>query len=649
MVRAPLEHVGVWGQFLGKLVAARIPVTSSIIIPQETLEAIADANQLATKLEQAPDEAKQRHLFTNQFIPPEIARDLLKAIHTELLDQKITLTASWLVKGENQNLSLTTQGDANCLESMLDLWARAYFAQTNSSTRRLVPVAIVLQITLGSEVSGFSLTRSEDESKQTIVLHLDQDSSITQAVDIRTWHLVQTAPGSPFMKVPVQTWLALAQYLQAIRLWSLHNYRVTWQVYQHQALITGISLVADQTHQLPRLRRPLIQGTIQGQTVIPGKVVGPVVTTPQLLTTHGVLVVSKLEALSPRTAAMLSAVVVEHHLGPSVVSILQKYHIPTIIRAANATSRFKIGQSVLVDASNGVVSVASSPQLKTRSAKTSSIYVSANQSLSQEPYPTYEPQGILFRPELTLTSTGNHPIHMIRSHHRGELFSLLTSTIASYRQLDVPLLYRLTAFTTDQLRSLGHGVMYEPLEPNPRLGFYGGLRSVSNPELLDFELSALTRIAPTFRQPLGVVLSGCRSSGELKALLHHAQSYFSAKQSRKLWWELDTPEQIYNAAEYVDPAIDGVIINAQSLHALSHGIDPTNPDVYHRYTWHENLISEWVRHLQAQVTGKPIFLYVTEDQPAVFRVVKELGLSGLIVKPAHAQVASSYLEHYVSH
>lgn len=650
LAAAPLSQVGIWGQLLGKLVSARIPVTSSFVIPVTILEKIAEANQLATKLTQTTDKILQEKLFKTQFIPPELARELVKAIHTELLDQQIKLTVSWLPTSNDQPaISLSTQGDANCLESVLELWAQAYFSQITLTPPRLVPAAIILQIELSSTLSGYAITRVADEAKQTIVIHFSHDPATNLSVDVRTWNIVSSSAAPSIKQVPDKTWVTLAQFLHQIRLWSLYNYRVQWQLHQNQVLITLITKVNETGISLTRPQTQTLLGTIKGRPVISGKVAGLVVTDPEKISQHCVLVVRKLEKITPQAVINLGAVVVEEHIAKNIVTILEKYHIPTIINATGANSCFKLGQRILVDATTGLI-VLDRPKKSDRTSKNrAAIYLLTHQALAAEQYPLDDYQGVVFQPELTLASSGNHPIHELRSHQKEALFKLMTGTLGSYRQLDVPFFYRLSSFTTDQLRSLSHGAMYEPLEPNPSLGFFGGLRNLASPELLDFELATLLRITPTFKQPLTVIINGCRSPGEVKALAHHLQTFFSKSKACQIWWEVETPEQIFNASAYLQSGIQGIVINAQSLHALSLGIDPANQDVYHRYAWNESLLLEWLRHLQSKVADQPLFLSVTEDQPLLFRLVNTLNLAGLIIRPGLSQVASSYLENYANH
>lgn len=630
---------------LAKLVAAQIPVRAGFVIPARTLWHIAEANELAQKLSQTQDAEHQYKVITHQAIPADIARDLLRAIHHQLHTTKACIMASWLPGTKSsKTLEVKTEGDANILESILDVWAQAYKLQSSL----IVPAAILIQAQIPLELAGELETRTENSEKQQLLIAIShQQREAAVSVDIRTWVVVSNSGDQSLIRVAKDQWSQLARYIQTIKLWSLANLKIQWGYFRGQFFIISLTPIHHQHSVTVKNTRSILSG----RTAVAGITQGVVHLHHSLSSTipmHSLLVASQLESLPPQSIKNLAGVILEHSASQSVLRLLETHHIPALIQVMGATRRLKPGMQLKLNATHGVIEPATVTPVKSSgpASHTVPLYVATNQALGEEGQPTQNINGIFFRSEVTLASTGNHPLHVIRSRQAAQLQLQLTKAISSYRNLQLPLMYRPATFTSAQLLTLEHGSVYEPVEPNPRLGFFGALRTLSNFEVFDFELTALSRVSHFFHGPLSLVLAGARSPSELKALIHHVRQHFSNKISQKIWWEIETPEQIINCLKYLSPQVSGIIVNLPQLHALSHGIDPTNQDVYYRYSWSEELIATYLKMLKEQAGETPIMIYLPVEQPSTLRLVESLGLAGIIVKAYYAQVAATYIEQY---
>ena len=56
------------------------------------------------------------------------------------------------------------------------------------------------------------------------------------------------------------------------------------------------------------------------------------------------------------------------------------------------------------------------------------------------------------------------------------------------------MVYRATDFKTNEYRNLSGGKDFEPIEPNPMLGFRGAFRYIANPDVFELELAAIKRV-----------------------------------------------------------------------------------------------------------------------------------------------------------
>lgn len=283
------------------------------------------------------------------------------------------------------------------------------------------------------------------------------------------------------------------------------------------------------------------------------------------------------------------------------------------------------------------------------------LYISTGNPQKHAPHLASYVDGVgVLRSEYTYAKVGFHPLHLIKSQQKHLLRKELVETVKNYQTAlpFKPILFRSQNFNSSELRHLKYSENYEPHESNPYLGYRGGIQLVRQPEVLHFELDVLREILENSRAPLGYMLPFVRGASELEQIMLEIEESGLFKQPHfSVWMQINTPENIINLRSYPTQRLAGLSVNARSLHALSLGIDPDNPEIYEHYVSETVGLGRLLEQLAATVAdlrdlrefSPPLHLHLhLEDfsHELVAQAVK-LGYHGVVVKPAVVQIAHS--------
>jgi phosphoenolpyruvate synthase/pyruvate phosphate dikinase len=294
-----------------------------------------------------------------------------------------------------------------------------------------------------------------------------------------------------------------------------------------------------------------------------------------------------------------------------------------------------------------------SPTAARKTKTFTKVYVSAGNPHKANVVTSALPDGIgVLRSEYTYAQFGIHPAHIIHSRQREVLERQLAQVITAYQ---ASVSYQRVIFRSQNLHSqenilLEYGHSHEPIEDNPYLGFRGGLKLATHPELLRIETNAILAALSRQAGQIGYMLSFVRTPEELSTLIHHVEmTGLTQRPQFELWWQINTPENILNIKAYPLHKLTGISVNIKTLQALMHGIDPDNPEVFERYQLDTTVLSnlmELVAHAKEDVTalrrsGNPLLIHVhLEDfsRELVASAVK-LRYDGVVVKPRALEMA----------
>jgi pyruvate,water dikinase len=123
------------------------------------------------------------------------------------------------------------------------------------------------------------------------------------------------------------------------------------------------------------------------------------------------------------------------------------------------------------------------------------------------------------------------------------------------------------------------GKFWEPVEPNPMLGYRGAFRYISDPEVFNLELRALKRVREKYTN-LHIMIPFVRSPEELRKVrrLVETEGFFEDP-TFKFWMMVELPVNVILLPKFIEVGIDGVSIGSNDLTMLLQGTDRDNSTV----------------------------------------------------------------------
>lgn len=266
--------------------------------------------------------------------------------------------------------------------------------------------------------------------------------------------------------------------------------------------------------------------------------------------------------------------------------------IPCVVGTKEATKKLKENQIVTVNGETGQVFLGSMVKriesgvkpkekiVKTRTA--TKVYVNlAEPERAHEIAKQYVDGVGLLRAEFMIANIGIHPKEAIKEKKQGEFIEKLTRDLTVFCRefYPRPVTYRATDFKTNEYRSLPGGKFWEPVEPNPMLGFRGAYRYIASPEVFNLELTAIKNVREKYDN-LHLMIPFVRSPEELLKIrrLIAAEDLFE-KPSFKFLMMVEIPVNVIQIDDFIKIGIDGVSIGSNDLTMLIEGTDRDNAEV----------------------------------------------------------------------
>lgn len=197
-----------------------------------------------------------------------------------------------------------------------------------------------------------------------------------------------------------------------------------------------------------------------------------------------------------------------------------------------------------------------------------------------------------------LFAAATHPSEVVKTKQKKYLVDSIAKTLLKQiEKTNKPLLYKANSSTSTELSKLQFGSIYEVAELNPYLGFRGGIRLISLPATFAIELESLQKVLEKTKQRITLILPFVRSPEEVTRLIQLVNSHGLTQHTNfSLWFELATPENMLNIAEYPVHLIQGVVCNLRSIQALAIGVDPNNQDIALHYSQNSVLLEKLIEH-----------------------------------------------------
>lgn len=264
--------------------------------------------------------------------------------------------------------------------------------------------------------------------------------------------------------------------------------------------------------------------------------------------------------------------------------------IPCVVGTKEATKILKNDQVVSVNGVTGEVFMGSiKSQEKKKGKKTVSekktatkLYVNLGEPDLAEKIAKLPVDGVgLLRAEFMIASFGVHPKEAIKNKKQKEFINDLVSGISKICEEfnPRPVVYRATDFKTNEYSALEGGKKWEPLEPNPMLGFRGAYRYIASPEVFTLELQAIKKVREKYSN-LWMMAPFVRSPEELSKVrrIVATEGLFEDK-TFKFWMMAELPVNVILLEDFIKVGIDGVSIGSNDLTMLILGTDRDNSEV----------------------------------------------------------------------
>ncbi len=459
--------------------------------------------------------------------------------------------------------------------------------------------------------------------------------------------------------------IELAKLVQKIKLSKLEHLRIHWELLNNRLLITKIKPYYFDQATAKFKQEQKYQTILVGQPVNAGFISGKVQliknqTDLKNFTPGNIALVRQLNHDLIKLIHTSSAIICQNNItSQSALTQIRQYHLPTIIQVRNAFKTLKNGQQITLNANAGQIYLVKKQNQAATPVKSNlgkpNLLLAINDPNQLDDQILKESQGVgLIRSEALFAQTGQHPLQIIHTKPDQlskpfikNITSLYHRCMSLTSQLPT-IIYRSQNLTTAQLAKLKFGQNFETTEPNPYLGFRGGLRIIHQPTIFKFELEVLKKINQKIDQPVALMLPLIRTSFELQQILVLIDQQFQDDVYKpQVWLQLSTPENIYNFEQYLKLPLAGVSIHTKALHALSHGLDPDSPDTFNFYSMDSIMMRQ---HLSALVKAnqdseQPVKLNLNlhEFNQELLTTAHEYQLNAVTVRPELANSVRKYL------
>jgi phosphoenolpyruvate synthase/pyruvate phosphate dikinase len=669
----PSRQVGKYTYELIKIKTIQNNVANGFVIPVETFKKIAHHNNLLEKIKlieetndwnnqalQAKFHKKIVQLIKKQQYPEDVAIDILKAYKKYFSKNEFVTIHTKTIAQDN------IQGENNLLESILEVWATGITKLTLFKKPQLIQVQKQPEIsgyiipkkalknrTLIKAVQGvFDENIAQKDAPDLFEVDTSYHTVITRQLHPRTHMLVRQLDGlkkitnKQINKAALSDKLALelAELGQKINRQFIGSKKIYFEINGKTITITALKDLQD-----TRFKKsdPLLIG----QSVTGGFVEGivQIVETERdkiAFRTGHVLVKRTLTYQDLSLLQQAAAIIIEDKkITPAVLEAIQNYHLPCVIGVNYATEKLKNNQLIRIDSGAGKIypPVAEKKQAPSQTTITK-VFLSAGNPFSIEQYKNHH-EGIFLKSDYAIAFMGIHPNHLLKN--KKTFFEQhLTKTIeAFFTDQQKNLFYRSCNLNSMELSTLSQSLNYEKQELNPYLGTRGAVRIIEDSQLFEKELSIVNNIAQHQKREVHFVLPFVRTASELALIFKIIEKTVPKNNYLKFWLQLNTPANVINLSEFLHLPIAGVTVQAKTIHDLTYGLDPDNPELLRHYAFDNALIEKMLSmvvdtikdsiHFKQKSVGMiPVILKLNHYSSRLVEKATQLGIRAIVVKPS---------------
>ncbi len=536
------HDVGTYAKEFVQIRSLGVNVPKMVVIPQNTLKVIAQANNLQAKIYKLIQETNFssrlsknktrrhiKHLIYSQRVPKELALELLGTYHN-YFKKSFVLIKNAEVLTTSDTVVENIHSDANFIDAILETWAllsvKKYLlllSRTHSTHEILFPSPILIIKQVEADKSGIAYTfNTQTGNKNQVsiqsnwgIFSEEQNQNDSYQIDIRTFNTI------------------------------------------HKSIQTKGT----------QLRRVI--GKLTQDKVVSKK--------------------KESESLSPEELKIITE---------SVSSIKKKY-------LSQLKVHWSIkNDSVYID-SVTPVDIATPHNAESSKINKKQIFIVAQNLKAKKLNPEVDGTVIYSAGQL-LSVSATHPMEVAKTKQREPLVNAISKALTKYsKATDKPLIYRCNNFTSKQFTQLSFSSLYETEEINPNLGYRGGIRYISQQNAFKIELDIINKTLQNTQTKISLLLPFIRSAEELQQVYQLIKnSGLTNQKNFSVWLELSTPENVLNLESYPLQLVSGFVFNTNSIHSLLTGVDITNKDIYTRYSYNTVLLKQLVETTLKHISEK---------------------------------------------
>lgn len=323
--------------------------------------------------------------------------------------------------------------------------------------------------------------------------------------------------------------------------------------------------------------------------------------------------------------------------------------VPAVVGARIATNVLKNGDLVTLDGTTGQIYLGkpkqltefknTTPQVRQTATK---VYVNLGEPELAETVAQGNADGVgLLRAEFMIAQIGVHPKKLIHDKRSDVFVEKLTEGLAKFTRAfgDRPVIYRATDFKTNEYRNLVGGEAYEPIEPNPMLGYRGAFRYIFDESVFSLELQAIKNV----RNKLGfknlwLMIPFVRTPQELRKVKQIVSANGLARSSSfKFFMMCEIPSNVILLEEFIEVGIDGISIGSNDLTMLILGTDRDNETVAPVYDERDPAVLWALERIIKIAHKKGILVSICGQAPSVHSDLTEKliewGITSVSVSP----------------
>lgn len=604
---------------------------------------------------------------------------------------------------------LNIKGKENLKKAILSAWAslfeaRAIFYRTQQKFDHFkVGIAVPVQKMIQSEVSGVMFTLDPiTNNKSTITIEaifglgeLIVGGQITpdhyevskenlainkKAIVKQSTQLVRTGNGNKLIKVskafakaqklPDEKIVELAALGKKIEKHYFFPQDIEWAlednklyIVQTRPVTTTAKIITEpEKEQVKSTAKVILQGAPASPVIGSGKVV--IIHSPKELdkVKSGDVLVTEMTNPDFVPAMKRAAAIVTDRGGRTshAAIVSRELGIPCVVGTEKATKILKDGMIITVDGAKGIIylgTLAVKKDLESKSASLQKIHKTATHVYVNQAEPRLAPQiaaknvdGVgLLRAEFILAQIGKHPKEFIRENKQKEFVEKLAEGLNIFGKSfgERPVIYRASDLKSNEYRNLTGGDKYEPVEPNPMLGYRGAFRYIKDPDAFKLELEAI-KIVRKNHKNIHLMIPFVRNTQELTSVreIAYEVGLFDDK-SFKFWMMVEIPTNVILLDEFIDVGIDGISIGSNDLTMLLLGTDRDNEEVSNEYQELDQAVLWALEKAIRIATKRGITVSICGQAPSVYpELTKKLvswGITSISVNPDAIDITRQYI------